>query len=195
MKSVGIIVEFIHFLFTCDEIFLYVFWNPIVSCIHIIFLINWLFGAGKYSFLNPILSYIILEISTPVWHIFYSKYIPSPLFLWGLLWNAEVPGPGIEPMLQQRPKLLQWQCWVLNLPCHKRTLTLNVSLNLHFYSEIFRIQFDNLCILLGVFGPFTFHKIINIFGLKFNILQVAFYLLHLFSVPVSFFSCHLLDYL
>ena len=33
----------------------------------------------------------------------------------------EVPGPGIKPVSQQQPKLLQWQCWIRNLLCHKVT--------------------------------------------------------------------------
>ena len=33
----------------------------------------------------------------------------------------EVSGLGIESSPQQRPEPLQWQCWVLNLLCHKGT--------------------------------------------------------------------------
>ena len=33
--------------------------------------------------------------------------------------REEVPGLGIEPKPQQRPKLLQWQCWILNPLYHK----------------------------------------------------------------------------
>lgn len=35
--------------------------------------------------------------------------------------SLEVPRPGIQRMPQQRPKLLQWQCWILNLLRCKRT--------------------------------------------------------------------------
>ena len=35
--------------------------------------------------------------------------------------HAEVLGPGINPMLQQQLKPLQWQCRILNLLSHKRT--------------------------------------------------------------------------
>ena len=30
-------------------------------------------------------------------------------------------GQGIKPAPQQQPKPLQWQCWILNPLCHKRT--------------------------------------------------------------------------
>ena len=33
----------------------------------------------------------------------------------------EVPQAGIEPMPQQRPQLLQWQCWTLNLLHYRET--------------------------------------------------------------------------
>ena len=35
--------------------------------------------------------------------------------------HVEAPGPWVEPTPQQRPKPLQWQCWIFNLLCHKRT--------------------------------------------------------------------------
>lgn len=37
--------------------------------------------------------------------------------------SLEVPRPGIQRMPQQRPKLLQWQCWILNLLHCKGTPT------------------------------------------------------------------------
>ena len=36
-------------------------------------------------------------------------------------WHMEVPGPRTEFAPQQWPKLLQWQCWILNLPYYKGT--------------------------------------------------------------------------
>ena len=36
-------------------------------------------------------------------------------------WHADVPEPGIEPMPQQWPKLLQWQLQILNPCSHKIT--------------------------------------------------------------------------
>ena len=39
------------------------------------------------------------------------------LFFWPYLGHMKVPGPGIKPMSQQWPKLLQWQCWIFNLLC------------------------------------------------------------------------------
>ena len=50
-------------------------------------------------------------------------------FFWLCPWHMEVPGPGIKPMPQQQPKLLQWQHWILNLLHHKQTLDM-----IHFFS-------------------------------------------------------------
>ena len=44
----------------------------------------------------------------------------------------KVPRVEIEPMPQQQPELLQWQCQVLNLLCHRGT---PVVLNLEQVSE------------------------------------------------------------
>ena len=35
--------------------------------------------------------------------------------------HEEVPRPGIKHAPQQQPQLLQWQRWILNPLCHKRT--------------------------------------------------------------------------
>ena len=43
------------------------------------------------------------------------------LLFWPHLPLLEVPGSGIEPEPQQRPELLQGQCWILSLLCHTRT--------------------------------------------------------------------------
>ena len=37
------------------------------------------------------------------------------------LQHVEIPGPEIEPVPQQRPKPMPWQCWILNPLHHKRT--------------------------------------------------------------------------
>lgn len=59
---------------------------------------------------------------------------------------------------------------------------------IYIYSEFFFIQSHDSCILLEVFRAFTFNKIISILDFKSHILQIAFYLPHRFSVPVSLFS-------
>ena len=41
---------------------------------------------------------------------------------WSCPWHMEVPGPWIKPMLLQRPEPPQWQHWILNPLCHRRTL-------------------------------------------------------------------------
>ena len=46
------------------------------------------------------------------------------------LWHVEIPRPGIEPVPQQWPKLLQWQCWILNPLQHQRNPKLLHILNL-----------------------------------------------------------------
>ena len=44
------------------------------------------------------------------------------LFLfWPHVQHVEIPRPGVKPMPQHRPKLLQIQCQILNLLHHKRT--------------------------------------------------------------------------
>ena len=45
---------------------------------------------------------------------------------WLCLQHVEVPGPSIKPEPQQQPKLLQWQCQILNPLCHKRTPGQNI---------------------------------------------------------------------
>ena len=56
------------------------------------------------------------------WNTFLKKKLSWGSF-WGgqCLWYMEVPRPGTELMPQQRPKLLQWQCRILNLLHPKRT--------------------------------------------------------------------------
>ena len=49
-------------------------------------------------------------------------------FFWLHLQHVDVPGPGIEPVPQQWPKSLQWQCWIPHPVCHKGTPT-SVSLS------------------------------------------------------------------
>ena len=45
------------------------------------------------------------------------------IYFWLYLWHAEVPGPGIEPMPQQQPKLQQWPPWILNPLSYQGTWT------------------------------------------------------------------------
>lgn len=42
-------------------------------------------------------------------------------FFFFFAFGCNYPGPGIEPLPQQRPELLQWQCGMLNLLRCKRT--------------------------------------------------------------------------
>ena len=44
------------------------------------------------------------------------------------LWHVEVSGPGIQPMPQQWPKPLQWQCQILN-PVSHRGIPRNIFLD------------------------------------------------------------------
>ena len=46
------------------------------------------------------------------------------------LWHMEVPVPGTEPMPLQWPKLLQWQHWILNPLCHRRTPELSLPIHI-----------------------------------------------------------------
>ena len=46
---------------------------------------------------------------------------PFSYFFWPHPQHAEVPGPGIKPVPQQQPELLQWQCQILNLLNHTGT--------------------------------------------------------------------------
>ena len=65
----------------------------------------------------------------PIWKNFCS----DPLlflskFFWLCLLHVEIPGLGIKSLPQKWPELLQWQCQIqcqiLNLLCHKGTLSL-----------------------------------------------------------------------
>ena len=71
--------------------------------------------------------------------------------------HVEVPRPGTEPMPQLWPQLLQWQCRIPNLPCHRRTPCLLAFLNLHFphdWSLSFHMFIDHLDILFCCFSSF-----------------------------------------
>ena len=48
-------------------------------------------------------------------------FFSASVCFWLCPWHIEAPGPGIKPALHQRPKPLQWQCWILNLLCHQGT--------------------------------------------------------------------------
>ena len=50
----------------------------------------------------------------------YCSYIIITIF-WPRPAACGIPRPGINLGPQQWPKTLQWQCWVLNPLCHKRT--------------------------------------------------------------------------
>ena len=54
----------------------------------------------------------------------YSRFpvgLAPPFFLWPHPWHVEVPGPGIEHVLQLQPASQLWQGWILTL-CHRETL-------------------------------------------------------------------------
>ena len=53
-------------------------------------------------------------------NIDYLKFMLK-LFFWSCLQHIEIPGPGIKPVPQYQPKLLQWQHWILNTLCHVGT--------------------------------------------------------------------------
>ena len=53
------------------------------------------------------------------WYCFLSYFIY--LFFWPCPQYMEVYGPGVKPVPQPQPKVLQWQCWILNLLRNKRT--------------------------------------------------------------------------
>ena len=59
-----------------------------------------------------------------LWSLLFPFFLFILLLLF-LFWlcsqHVDVPRPGTEPTPQHRPKLLQWQCWIFNLLCHKRT--------------------------------------------------------------------------
>ena len=58
--------------------------------------------------------------------------------------RVAIPGPGIEPAPHQWPELLQWQCQILKLLCHKGT---PVSI---FYQTIKAIYLEDFCKLLCI---------------------------------------------
>ena len=51
------------------------------------------------------------------------------LFFWLPPWHVEDLEPEIKLMPQQWPRLLQWQCWILNLLCHKGTPQTSIVCN------------------------------------------------------------------
>ena len=69
----------------------------------------WLFVLG-YIQHEPYQIFVFVYF---LWFLF--------LFFWPHPWHVELPRPGMEPSLQQRPKLLQLQCHILN-PLHHRKL-------------------------------------------------------------------------
>ena len=67
-----------------------------------------------------------------------SARLQTNIFFWLHLQHMKIPRPGIEPLPQQWPKALQWQCWVLNPVCHKRTPKTNIFKIL--IQQLFRSQ-------------------------------------------------------
>ena len=65
--------------------------------------------------------YLKISLNLPIWKL--ETYFFSFFFLnfWPYPWHVEVPWPGIQSRAGIKPKLLQWQCWDLNLLSHRRT--------------------------------------------------------------------------
>ena len=53
------------------------------------------------------------------------------------------------------------------------------------------MQSDNFCLLIGVFGSFTFNIIIDMLGFKSTILVFDFHLSHRLFIPLFYFSAFL----
>ena len=53
-------------------------------------------------------------------HVIYGLNQDALFLFWPHPGHVDIPGPGIEPVLQQRPEPLQWQCQTLNPLCYKR---------------------------------------------------------------------------
>ena len=75
---------------------------------------NWLPKPLQWQgqILNPLLHRLFL---------LKKKKISSLLLFWRHLWHAEVPGPELDLVPQQKLKPLQWQCWIFNRLSHKGT--------------------------------------------------------------------------
>ena len=58
--------------------------------------------------------------------------------------QSEVPGPGIQPVLQQWPKPQQWQHWILNPLSHQQTPYFRIVL---FLEKSYKDSPESLCIL------------------------------------------------
>ena len=75
---------------------------------------------------NNIINYAIDMYSTEgFWGVFF-LFVVFCLFVcfWLCSWHVKFPRQGIEPTPQEQIKPLQWQCWILNVLPHKRTLGL-----------------------------------------------------------------------
>ena len=73
----------------------------------------------------------------------------SALFLWPCPWHAEVPGPGLEPTLQQWPEPRQWQCWILNPVSQTRELPIP------FFHQILQVQMTSFSrVLVHIYWDF-----------------------------------------
>ena len=67
-------------------------------------------GCIFFCFIAYIFDWMPDVVSCTIWSF------PTPYLLDS--WHVEIPGPGIKPMLQQPPKPLQWQHWILNPLSH-----------------------------------------------------------------------------
>lgn len=56
------------------------------------------------------------------------------------------------------------------------------------------VQSDSLCLLIGIFGPFTFNVIIDMVGFKSIILSVLCFIFALFFFFFTSFGFHLFSY-
>ena len=61
---------------------------------------------------------IITELSISPFNSIFASH-SFFFFFQPCLRHAEVPGSGTELMPQQWPKVMHWQCWILNPLCHK----------------------------------------------------------------------------
>ena len=68
-------------------------------------------------------------------------------------WHAEVPGPGIKLVPQQWPKLLQWQCQVLNPLHHKGTPMIFLILYIYVLRDL------PCCLWIQLFKTLNVYKI------------------------------------
>ena len=87
-------------------------------------ILNTLSEARVWTHILMDTSWVLNPMKTP--NFFPSFFLSFFLFFFFFFWpcplHAEVPRPGTEPEPQQWPRLLQWQCQILKLLHHIRTL-------------------------------------------------------------------------